>query len=83
MDLQTVDRRFDNGLLPTPGELDLLCVGMHVQLALESGSRFWARLIEIRSNGTLVGRSVDTVPGDQIKKSDTCFFERQNIFGLV
>ena len=67
---------------PTRSELNCLRPGRFVRLALESGSRFWARVASHRQpNGTYRAIADDSV--GPIRRGDAVCFERRHVFEIV
>jgi len=84
MDLATVQHGPDAspGILPSAEDLDRLRPGDHVRLGLESGARFWCRIVECRPSG-YVGVALGDLPVVEIPMGSTCYFDKAQVFGMV
>ena len=82
-ELSKPSRTFGADQLPTRAELIQLRVGDHVRLSTKGGSRFWARIQEVRANGILRGVALDNLPGSRINVGSFVFFERAHVFGIL
>jgi hypothetical protein len=72
----------DPSMGPSKSELACLRPGIYVQLALETGQRFWCRVASHRrDNGTFIGVADDTVP--PLKRGDLIAFEKQHVFEVI
>ena len=71
MNLQAADSLTDDRVF-------MIGMGDHVQLQLESGLQFWAKVDDIRKDVTY--RAVAVTAAGPVHKGHWIFFEKQNVF---
>ncbi len=83
MNLARPDRTFDDSSLPVRAELNQIKPGSFCRLQTKSGSRFWARVIGKKTDGTIHGLTEDIIKSIGMRKGQLVVFDRSQVFGVI
>lgn len=83
MQLSTADRTLDDTALPTIMELEQIEPGSFCRLQTKGGTRFWVRVVGIRSNGVIDGLAEDGIKSIDMKREQLVVFDRAHVFEVA